>query len=862
MNSCFWHKSCTSKTAMNISKKYWTLLFLSIILLNSCTKFNKGVYEPESMPYSLSPIEKYQYKEPKTSYVINCYYCFDSSLGYDIRNVTAFFNKFLLPDDIMCRSVLSCPYYDEVSFSSSRYPGIEYVHPLPALFDLNKNGYKEIPYILYYQDSIVFCLYDVKPEPQNRWLIWQSFPRPDWQYVEPIAFWRVQYSNKLFFVFRISNRVRGRVNVVDTIVCYNMTDKRIQYKKPLGINFRSMQKLEQVGLNIIGYSNDVQNNVKYNGFDDYHTYVAGVNLDGNMVWADTLSGPERSDLVDDIISFDLNDSVVAVTKAKITGPGSYEKWLIFMDKNSGKQLKKIKFPYKFQLRGIERGKNGEWYFLMCKDTKLFLYNDNMIIAGVLDIKENFEPIFSNNIGGKEGAKTSSLFSNHGGDINKNSLNEILLFTAAKQVLIIDGQTLEPLAATPPIDGFQGACFYINPEKKLHFMVMANNSVTEYDIAETPLLTRILVYKIEIIIILSIFVLLPLAWFLFKKFHYFRELFSQLSSKSDSQGIIIFSSHGKVRYKNPKASELLSLQNDSLSKINDFPVEMTELFKNCVAQGTEGTRELVLIDGTTRHLLANIKKFKSIGSLGFYLFILNDVTQIAEEQKRRDMLSTALMITHNVKTSLATAQLQFDELVGTISNSENIDLSMVEDSKSIISGSISEAGDIIRRISYIAKDINQSNLAPKSINQVILDWLDNYSLRYIRRGIEFKLELMADSLDVMINPKSFDLLIQTICDNSIEAMPYKQKEKIIRLATDQSNGKTYFSVSDNGTGMSEEVLNNVKKSPGFSSKRTGTGLGMQLVFKVVKEHNIEMEIESEPGKGTTFKFIFDKLQENI
>ncbi|MDH4223095.1 MAG: ATP-binding protein, partial [candidate division Zixibacteria bacterium] len=57
------------------------------------------------------------------------------------------------------------------------------------------------------------------------------------------------------------------------------------------------------------------------------------------------------------------------------------------------------------------------------------------------------------------------------------------------------------------------------------------------------------------------------------------------------------------------------------------------------------------------------------------------------------------------------------------------------------------------------------------------------------------------------------------------------------------------VRDNGTGMSEEVKNKLF-TPFFTTKEKGTGLGLSTVKKIVQAHKGVINIDSEPGKGTT------------
>ena len=94
--------------------------------------------------------------------------------------------------------------------------------------------------------------------------------------------------------------------------------------------------------------------------------------------------------------------------------------------------------------------------------------------------------------------------------------------------------------------------------------------------------------------------------------------------------------------------------------------------------------------------------------------------------------------------------------------------------------------------------------------------------------------------------STGLFIQTgniILDESFDSahLEYKSGEYI------------FFSISDNGIGMDEDIKNKIFE-PFFSTKKKeeGTGLGLATVYGILKQNNATILVDSKPGKGSTFK----------
>jgi len=96
------------------------------------------------------------------------------------------------------------------------------------------------------------------------------------------------------------------------------------------------------------------------------------------------------------------------------------------------------------------------------------------------------------------------------------------------------------------------------------------------------------------------------------------------------------------------------------------------------------------------------------------------------------------------------------------------------------------------------------------------------------------------------------LIKVVTNLILNAKDAVAQNGEIQIATKQINGHAVLSVSDNGCGMNLEFLNRSLFRPFQTTKKNGLGIGMFQSKMIVEAHKGRIEVESEPGKGTTFR----------
>jgi len=158
--------------------------------------------------------------------------------------------------------------------------------------------------------------------------------------------------------------------------------------------------------------------------------------------------------------------------------------------------------------------------------------------------------------------------------------------------------------------------------------------------------------------------------------------------------------------------------------------------------------------------------------------------------------------------------------------------------------------IIGRFSDFAK-MPPPELQQIDINQVVEQAMALYRAQLAAPGhppIQPRMELTPDLPQVAADPEQFGRALGNLLLNAIDAMP---KGGTLTIRTGRNNGAVRVEVSDTGEGLTQEECERLF-TPYYTTKAHGTGLGLAIVQSVVADHKGKIAVESEPGRGTTFK----------
>lgn len=204
------------------------------------------------------------------------------------------------------------------------------------------------------------------------------------------------------------------------------------------------------------------------------------------------------------------------------------------------------------------------------------------------------------------------------------------------------------------------------------------------------------------------------------------------------------------------------------------------------------------------------------------------------------------VAHNVNNTL-TGILGRAQLLLRTKDAEKIN-SGIE----MIIKSAEDGAHIIRRIQDFARKQPSRRFQTVSVAALMKDVCEMSRPRWESRveGPQIRVALVADcTASVMGDAVELREVLVNMIYNAIDAMPSGGE---IRMSSQETNGRVVLMIADSGTGMTPEIKSRLF-DPFFTTKgKGGTGMGMAISFGIIRRHNGSIDVESEPGRGTTFR----------
>ena len=244
-------------------------------------------------------------------------------------------------------------------------------------------------------------------------------------------------------------------------------------------------------------------------------------------------------------------------------------------------------------------------------------------------------------------------------------------------------------------------------------------------------------------------------------------------------------------------------------------------------------------------------FYIITFLILYLFtFINNLTsivyQVKELEKEKEIKNSLFKLTHEIKNPLAVCKGYLDMI--------NID----DVSKSVKYINIVKQ-EIDRSLNIMSDFLEFSRIKIKKdiidVDMLLDDVYESFKILNNSKNIKLKYNQCEDEIYINGDYDRLRQVFLNIIKNSMESITDKG---IITINCEVKNSKVYIYVEDNGCGMDEETLNNIKKLF-YSNKVHGSGIGVSLSNEIIKAHDGELNYYSSLGKGTKVEIVLNEMK---
>ena len=323
----------------------------------------------------------------------------------------------------------------------------------------------------------------------------------------------------------------------------------------------------------------------------------------------------------------------------------------------------------------------------------------------------------------------------------------------------------------------------------------------------------------------------------------------------SIGIITYNEKGSIYLSNTAARELLN--HEHLTHINQLMQVDKKLF-TAIKELTPGDRRLVSYNSKQGAMQLSLKStlFKTTQD-NFQLVAIQDIRNELETRELESWIKLIRVLTHEIMNTVAPITSLSQTILSYFKNLDG----KVPDEK-IIRNTIKGLEVINERgtglISFVETyrkltRLPQPDKKPISLGELFdsIITLINYEPK--NKHVEIEREIIPSDLEVMADKKQVTQVLINLLKNALEALSNTENGKIIIRGSINENGRAQISVADNGPGIPEDLMDKIFV-PFFTTKESGSGVGLSLSRQIMQLHGGSLKVDSKP-QHTSFTIIF-------
>ncbi len=275
------------------------------------------------------------------------------------------------------------------------------------------------------------------------------------------------------------------------------------------------------------------------------------------------------------------------------------------------------------------------------------------------------------------------------------------------------------------------------------------------------------------------------------------------------------------------------------------------------QETIRDKNFVLGGGIARTISISIMPLVKEGKIQGNLIHIEDITEKKLNQARlrraeslAALTTLAAGVAHEIKNPLGSIGIHLQLAQKEMNKKQTIKTKSIRHYLDVINEEVDRLNRIVVDFLFAVRPMDMK-LEEGDLNQLVRELLDFLKFELEQAHVKIETELARNLPKILMDDKYMKQALLNLIKNSLSAMP---KGGILRIETVRRGPDVVLRLIDNGCGIPDAIMDKIFE-PYFTTKEFGSGLGLTLVYKIIKEHLGEVSLTSKQGEGTTFILTF-------
>ena len=269
------------------------------------------------------------------------------------------------------------------------------------------------------------------------------------------------------------------------------------------------------------------------------------------------------------------------------------------------------------------------------------------------------------------------------------------------------------------------------------------------------------------------------------------------------------------------------------------------------QGAGPVEKKYLFAGREYWLLVSADVLRdTLGNFAGVVTVFNDITELHKQQELNQQREKLAMVgqmaagmAHELRNPLTSVKGFAQLLAARLKDGRN------REYLEIMIREIDRTNEIIKDFLLLARP-RKPRGEPLDINDLVKQLLMLVESQCILMQVDLRQELAPDLPPINAEANQLKQVFLNFTHNALQAME-SSPQKVLTLSTRREGDYVVVSVRDTGHGMSAETLSRLG-TPFFTTKETGTGLGLTVSYRIIEYHGGRVEVSSRPEQGTEFR----------